>query len=262
MAKFESDVLRFELQERVAILTLDRPEKGNAVNTRLIEALNRFFQSPPSEARAVVLCGEGRHFCAGLDLSEHKERDPVESFETSRYWHRTLDMVELGGLPVVTAMKGAVMGGGLEIASATHVRVAEPSAIYQLPEGRRGIFVGGGATVRVTRIIGAGRTTEMMLTGRRVPAEEGQALGLSHYLVEEGEAFDKALSNLRGTIAGKRADGEHAMVIGAIGRIADMPKQEGLFTESVASALTQTSGDARTGMEAFLDRREAKFERD
>lgn len=260
MAKFESDVLRFELQERVAILTLDRPEKGNAVNTRLIEALNRFFQSPPSEARAVVLCGEGRHFCAGLDLSEHKERDPVESFETSRYWHRTLDMVELGGLPVVTAMKGAVMGGGLEIASATHVRVAEPSAIYQLPEGRRGIFVGGGATVRVTRIIGAGRTTEMMLTGRRVSAEEGQALGLSHYLVEEGEAFDKAVE-LAETIA-DNAPMVNAMVLGAIGRIADMPKQEGLFTESVASALTQTSGDARTGMEAFLDRREAKFERD
>ncbi len=260
MAKFESDVLRFELQERVAILTLDRPEKGNAVNTRLIEALNRFFQSPPSEARAVVLCGEGRHFCAGLDLSEHKERDPVESFETSRYWHRTLDMVELGGLPVITAMKGAVMGGGLEIASATHVRVAEPSAIYQLPEGRRGIFVGGGATVRVTRIIGAGRTTEMMLTGRRVSAEEGQALGLSHYLVEEGEAFDKAVE-LAETIA-DNAPMVNAMVLGAIGRIADMPKQEGLFTESVASALTQTSGDARTGMEAFLDRREAKFERD
>ena len=260
MAKFESDVLRFELREMVAILTLDRPEKGNAVNTRLIEALNRFFQSPPSEARAVVLCGEGRHFCAGLDLSEHKERDPVESFETSRYWHRTLDMVELGGLPVVTAMKGAVMGGGLEIASATHVRVAEPSAIYQLPEGRRGIFVGGGATVRVTRIIGAGRTTEMMLTGRRVSAEEGQALGLSHYLVEEGEAFDKAVE-LAETIA-ENAPMVNAMVLGAIGRIADMPKQEGLFTESVASALTQTSGDARTGMEAFLDRREAKFERD
>lgn len=260
MAKFESDVLRFELREMVAILTLDRPEKGNAVNTRLIEALNRFFQSPPSEARAVVLCGEGRHFCAGLDLSEHKERDPVESFETSRYWHRTLDMVELGGLPVVTAMKGAVMGGGLEIASATHVRVAEPSAIYQLPEGRRGIFVGGGATVRVTRIIGAGRTTEMMLTGRRVSAEEGQALGLSHYLVEEGEAFDKAVE-LAETIA-DNAPMVNAMVLGAIGRIADMPKQEGLFTESVASALTQTSGDARTGMEAFLDRREAKFERD
>ncbi len=260
MAKFESDVLRFELRERVAILTLDRPEKGNAVNTRLIEALNRFFQSPPGEARAVVLCGEGRHFCAGLDLSEHKERDPVESFETSRYWHRTLDMVELGGLPVVAAMKGAVMGGGLEIASATHVRVAEPSAIYQLPEGRRGIFVGGGATVRVTRIIGAGRTTEMMLTGRRVSAEEGQALGLSHYLVEEGDAFDKAVE-LAETIA-ENAPMVNAMVLGAIGRIADMPKQEGLFTESVASALTQTSGDARTGMEAFLDRREAKFERD
>ena len=260
MSEFESDVLRCELRERVAILTLDRAEKGNAVNNRLIQHINRFFQAPPGDARAVVLCGDGRHFCAGLDLSEHKERDPVEAFETSRYWHRTLDMMELGGLPVVSAMQGAVMGGGLEIASATHVRVAEPSAIYQLPEGQRGFFVGGGATVRVTRIIGAGRTTEMMLTGRRVSAEEGQALGLSHYLVGEGEAFDKAVE-LAETIAGN-APMVNAMVLGAIGRIADMPKQEGLFTESVASALTQISPDARTGIEAFFERREAKFERD
>ena len=260
MAEFESDVLRFEQRGPVAILTLDRAEKGNAVNTRLIEAINRFFQAPPSDARAVVLSGEGRHFCAGLDLSEHKERDPVEAFETSRYWHRTLDMVELGGLPVVTAMKGAVMGGGLEIAAATHVRVAEPSAIYQLPEGQRGFFVGGGATVRVSRIIGAGRTTEMMLTGRRVPAEEGQALGLSHYLVGEGEALDKAIE-LAGTVAGN-APMVNTMVIGAIGRIADMSRQEGLFTESVASALTQTSADARAGIEAFFERRAAKFDRD
>ena len=260
MAEFESDVLRFEQRGPVAILTLDRAEKGNAVNTRLIEAINRFFQAPPSDARAVVLSGEGRHFCAGLDLSEHKERDPVEAFETSRYWHRTLDMVELGGLPVVTAMKGAVMGGGLEVAAATHVRVAEPSAIYQLPEGQRGFFVGGGATVRVSRIIGAGRTTEMMLTGRRVPAEEGQALGLSHYLVGDGEALDKAIE-LAGTVAGN-APMVNTMVIGAIGRIADMSRQEGLFTESVASALTQTSADARAGIEAFFERRAAKFDHD
>ena len=260
MAEFESDVLRFEQRGPVAILTLDRADKGNAVNTRLIEAINRFFQAPPSDARAVVLSGEGRHFCAGLDLSEHKERDPVEAFETSRYWHRTLDMVELGGLPVVTAMRGAVMGGGLEIAAATHVRVAEPSAIYQLPEGQRGFFVGGGATVRVSRIIGAGRTTEMMLTGRRVSAEEGQALGLSHYLVGEGEALDKAIE-LAGTIA-DNAPMVNTMVIGAIGRIADMSRQEGLFTESVASALTQTSADARAGIEAFFERRTAKFDRD
>ena len=260
MTTFESEVLRFEQRGPVTILTIDRAEKGNAVDTRLIQDINRFFQAVPEEARAVVLCGAGRHFCAGLDLAEHKERDPVESFEASRYWHRTLDMVEFGGVPVVAAMQGAVMGGGLEIAAATHVRVAEPSAIYQLPEGQRGIFVGGGATVRVTRIIGAGRTTEMMLTGRRVSAEEGQALGLSHYLVSEGEALDKAIA-LAGTIAGN-APMVNTMAIGAIGRIADMSRQEGLFTESVATALTQTSTDARAGIEAFLERRKARFDGD
>lgn len=260
MAEFETDVLRVERRGKVAILTLDRAEKRNAVNNRLIEAIDRFFRAPPEDTRAVVLCGAGPHFCAGLDLSEHVKRDPVEAFEISRYWHRTLDLVEQGGIPVVTAMQGAVMGGGLEIAAATHVRVAETSAVYQLPEGQRGFFVGGGATVRVTRIVGAGRTVEMMLTGRRVSAAEGQALGLSHYLVGEGEALDRAIE-LAETVAGN-APMVNTMVIGAIGRIADMGKQEGLFTESVASALTQTSADARAGIEAFFEKREAKFDRD
>ncbi len=251
-------VLAREMMGEVAVLTLDRPEKRNAVDRALIEAVNGVFSAPPEGARAIVLAGRCGHFCAGLDLSEHKERSVAESLALSRYWHRTLDMIQFGGLPVVTAMRGAVMGGGLEIAAATHVRVAEPSTVYQLPEGRRGIFVGGGASVRVARIIGAGRTTEMMLTGRRYGAEEGQALGLSHYLVESGAALEKAIELAR-TIAGNAPLVNDAILQG-IARIADMPAAAGLYTESLASAITQTSSDARTGMEAFLEKRAARFD--
>lgn len=258
MTAFSSDFLDFEMRDRIAVLTLNRPEKRNAVNDTLIQDLHRFFDSPPKEILAVVVRANGNHFCAGLDLSEHKERDVAEAFENSRNWHRTFDTIQYGGLPVVCAVHGAVMGGGLELATTAHVRVAEPSTIYQLPEGRRGIYVGGGASIRVARVIGPGRMTEMMLTGRRLNAEEGQQLGLSHYLVGDGEAFDKAME-LAGTIAGN-APLANKMMINTIQRVDRMGESEGYFVESLASALTQASDDAREGMRAFLEKREIRFD--
>lgn len=258
MATYSFDFLDFEMRGRIAVLTLNRPEKRNAVNDTLIQDLNRFFSEPPKEALVAVVRANGDHFCAGLDLSEHKERDVAEAFDHSRYWHRTFDLVQFGGLPVVAAMQGAVMGGGLELATTAHVRVAEPSTIYQLPEGRRGIYVGGGASIRVARIIGPGRMTEMMLTGRRLDAEEGQNLGLSHYLVGAGEAFDKAME-LAETISGN-APLANKMMLNTIQRIDRMGESEGYFVESLASALTQTSDDAREGMRAFLEKRDIRFD--
>ena len=258
LSSFKSDLIDFELRDRIAVLTLNRPEKRNAINDILIQDLHRFFSTPPSDALAVILKGNGDHFCAGLDLAEHRERDVAESFEHSRYWHRTFDLIQYGGLPVIAVMHGAVMGGGLELATTAHVRVAEPSTIYQLPEGRRGIYVGGGASIRVARVIGPGRMTEMMLTGRRRNAEEGQELGLSHYLVGDGEAFEKAIE-LADTITGN-APLANKMMLNTIQRIDRMGESEGYFVESLASALTQTSEDAREGMRAFLEKRKIRFD--
>lgn len=254
----ESGLVALEMRDRVAVLTLDRPEKRNAVNDRLIRDLNRFFSDPPAEALAVVLRASGDHFCAGLDLAEHRERDVGEAFGHSRYWHRTFDLMQYGGLPVLAALHGAVMGGGLELAATAHVRVAEPDTVYQLPEGRRGIYVGGGASVRVARVVGPGRMTEMMLTGRRLDAREGQAVGLSHYLVGAGEAFGRALE-LAGAVAGN-APLANMMMLNAIQRIDRMGEGEGHFVESLASALTQASDDAREGMRAFLEKRDIRFD--
>ena len=259
MTSFSSDLVDFEMRGKIAVLTLNRPEKRNAINETLIQDINRFFGVPPKEALAVVLRANGDHFCAGLDLSQHKERDVDEAFDISRYWHQTFDMVQYGGLPVVAAMHGAVMGGGLELATTAHVRVAEPSTIYQLPEGRRGIYVGGGASIRVARVIGPGRMTELMLTGRQVDAEEGQNIGLSHHLVGAGKAFDKAME-LAETIAGN-APLANKMMLNTIQRIDRMGESEGYFVESLASALTQASDDATEGMRAFLEKRDIRFDK-
>jgi enoyl-CoA hydratase/carnithine racemase len=251
--------LTVSLKGSIALVTLNRPDKRNAVNRALIGELAAFFNAPPKEARVVVINGAGDHFCAGLDLAEQKERTPEESFELSQFWHRATEVMQFGGLPLIAAMHGAVIGGGLELAVCAHVRIAEPSAFYALPEGRRGIFVGGGASVRVGRIIGYGRTVEMMLTGRRYEAEDGLRLGLSHYLVGEGAALAKALE-LADAIAGN-APLANRLIIQALPRIGEMSPSEGLLAEELASALTQATEDARAGMEAFLKKTAIRFDR-
>ncbi|MCB1384504.1 MAG: crotonase/enoyl-CoA hydratase family protein [Nitratireductor sp.] len=241
----------------VAELELARPDKRNAMSDSLLAEIEAFYSGLPDTVRVVILHGRGGHYCSGLDLSEHVSRTAEEGVYHSRNWHRVLDQIQFGGTITVSAMTGAVIGGGLELATATHVRIAEPSVIFQLPEGRRGIFVGGGATVRVGRILGPDRMTEMMLTGRRYDAEEGLRLGLVHYAVGEGEALPLA-RQLAARIADNAPMSNYFMVQ-ALARIGDMPRGEGLFTESLAAALVQTTPDAEEGLKAFLEKRPPKF---
>ena len=255
-----TDYITVARDGRIAVLTLDREEKRNAVCDALIEDIRQFVVGiSPDETSAVVMRGAGKHFCAGLDLAEHKERPPFESVLHSRFWHETLDLLEFGPVPVVAAMQGGVIGGGLEIATACHVRVAEPTAFYQLPEGRRGIYVGGGASMRVQRIIGADRMREMMLTGRRYDSQDGQRLGLSHYIESESTAFDRAME-LADDIAGN-AKISNYMMINALPRIADMDRMSGSFTENIASALSSGSAEAKAGIEAFLKKQQIRHDK-
>ena len=159
------------IEDGIAHLRLNRPAKRNAVNNGLLQDIEAALDGMGADATVVVISGEGAHFSAGLDLSEHQVRTPFEVLQHSQWWHRVFHKVQFGGRPVVAALHGAVVGGGLELATSTHVRVAGRSTFYQLPEGQRGIFVGGGASVRVSKIIGPDRMTEMMLTGRRYDAE-------------------------------------------------------------------------------------------
>ncbi len=245
--------LVIEERDRIALVRLDRPAKRNAVNDALVAEIATFFRSPPEATRAVVLHGAGDHFCAGLDLSEHSARDAFATMLHSRSWHDAFEHIQFGRVPVIAAMHGAVIGGGMELATACHIRVADETAFYQMPEGQRGIFVGGGATVRVARVIGAHRMVEMMLTGRRCDAEEGLRLGLSHYRVGKGEALGKALE-LAATVAGMAPLSVYA-ILQSIARIDDMDASTGLFTESLVASLVQTGPEAQTRLKAFLERK-------
>lgn len=234
----------------VYTIMLARPAKRNAVSDRLLAALEKAWDAAPEDTRAVILAGEGGHFCAGLDLSEHQHREPFAVMKHSQGWQRVFSKIQMTGTPVISVLQGAVIGGGLELATATHVRVAEPSTIYQLPEGRHGIFVGGGASVRVARIIGAGRMCEMMLTGRVYDAAEGQQLGFSHYLVAADAGMAKARELAR-RIAENTPMANYAMVT-AVQRISNMSADDGFFVESLAAGLTQTSPEIAARIGSFL----------
>lgn len=246
-------LVRTSVADAVYTIVLNRPAKRNAVSDRLLHALDAALLATPEGTRAIILAGEGDHFCAGLDLAEHQHREPFGVMQHSQWWHRIFHRIQHGGIPVIAALHGAVIGGGLELATATHIRVAEPDTIYQLPEGRHGIFVGGGASVRVAKLIGAGRMCEMMLTGRILDAEEGQRLGLSHYRVGAGEALAKA-QQLAARVAENAPMANWAMC-SAIARIDNMASDDGFFVESLTAALTQTSPEVVERIGEFLQRK-------
>ena len=251
--------LAAKLHGSVAVLKLNRPDKRNALDDETIIGIEHFFTSLPEGIGAVLLAGEGEHFSAGLDLSELTERDVTQGIAHSKLWHRAFDTIQFGKVPVVAVLHGAVVGGGLELAAATHVRVAERSAYYALPEGSRGIYVGGGGSVRLPPLIGVARMMDMMLTGRTYSAEEGQAIGLTTYLVEPGKGFAKGLE-LAQRIAGN-APLTNFAVMHALPRIAEMDPGSGYAVEALMAAIAQADPGAKARLKDFLEKRAPKTTR-
>ena len=244
-------MLQIDIKDEILFVKLNRPEKRNAVNDELILDIERVFSNIPKNVKCAILYAEGKHFSAGLDLSELGERNIVEGLQHSRMWHQALDKVQFGKIPVVAVIHGACVGGGLELAAACHIRVAEESAFYALPEGQRGIFVGGGASVRLPKLIGLSRMTDMMLTGRVIDAKEGERIGLSQYVVEQGDGLPKAIE-LAKKIA-LNAEMTNYALMHVLPRIVDSGQTEGLLMESMMAAIAATSPDAQQRMKDFLN---------
>ncbi len=248
--------LHLDIRGAVAVVRLSRPAKRNALSDALVLGLREVFENLPANVRAIVLDGEGDHFCAGLDLSELKERDAGAGMLHSRMWHAALDTVQFGPAPVIAALHGAVVGGGLELASACHIRVADESTFYALPEGSRGIFVGGGGAVRIPRLIGAARMADMMFTGRVYNAQDGERVGFAQYLVAQGHAFDKALE-LAERVA-QNAPLTNYALMHALPRIAEQPADQGFLREALMAAIAQSAPEAKSRVRDFLEGRASK----
>jgi len=244
---------------QIGVVTLDRAHKRNALDESFIAEIDAYFSNVPSHIRVIVMTAEGDHFCAGLDLKEHhdQERGAVDFLRVCQAWHRAFDKIQHGGIPVIACLQGAVVGGGLELASAAHIRVADVSTYFSLPEGTRGIFTGGGATVRTANIISANRVIEMMLTGRIMDVNEGHRLGLAHYVCNTPEnpvsAQDFAME-LAERIAGNAPLSNYA-IVSSINKIADMSATDGLFTEGLMAAVVQTGADVQRRLNDFVTKK-------
>lgn len=250
-------LVSYDLQDDIALIGLNRPAKRNAVSDRVVEAIHIAVERAQVEAKAAVIWGAGKHFCAGLDLAEHAEKPLIAAVQGSRRWHRIFDGIERGGIPFVVAMQGAVVGGGFELASSAHIRVADETAFFGLPEGTRGIFVGGGGSVRIARLIGSQRMGDMMLTGRTVSPQQMEAWGGVSYVVPEGQALTKAIALAKA--AAQNAPMSNYAIINALPRIRDMSSEDGLFVESLMSSLTSVTPEATERLRAFLEKRTEKL---
>ncbi|MGP6087975.1 crotonase/enoyl-CoA hydratase family protein [Antarctobacter jejuensis] len=251
-------LITYERDGDVALIGLNRPEKRNALSDRFIIAIGEAIARATSEARAAVIHGHGKHFCAGLDLAEHSEKPLFEAVKGSRLWHRTFETIEMGEIPVISAITGAAVGGGFELAASTHVRVAEESAFFALPEGQRGIFLGGGGSVRIGRLIGPARVGDMMLTGRSVNAADMERWGGVSYVVPDGQALTKA-RDLAARVATNAPFTNYA-VMNALPRIADMSADSGLFSEAMVASLASMTPEAQQRLRDFLEKRAAKVQ--
>ena len=245
--------LQIELRGAVAWCGSPAPPSATRSTTPSFSPSATRSWACPDSVRAAVLDGDGEHFCAGLDLSELKERDAGQGLHHSRMWHAALEEVQYGRVPVVAALHGAVVGGGLELASACHIRVADETTFYALPEGSRGIFVGGGGAVRIPRLIGVARMTDMMLTGRVYDAAGRRARRLRAVPgARRARRWRKALE-LAERVA-ENAPLTNYALMHALPRIAEQPADQGFLTEALMAAIAQSAPGGQ-GARARLPRR-------
>ncbi|MCX7889131.1 MAG: crotonase/enoyl-CoA hydratase family protein [Rhodobacteraceae bacterium] len=235
-------------------VTLNRPAKRNALDAATIEELVALFTAAPRRgARAIVLAAAGEHFCAGLDLVEHHDagRSPEAFWQLCLRWHEAFNRIEYGGVPVIAALKGAVVGGGLELASAAHVRVADAGTYFALPEGQRGLFTGGGATIRVAGLVGKARMIDMMLTGRIYRGEEAVRVGLAQYLVD-GSSLEAATAIARRAAANLPLT--NFAICSAISHMGNMSGLDAAYAEAAVAGIVNTQEAARERLAAFAAR--------
>ena len=236
----------------IATVTLNRPTKRNALDAATIDELIEIFRTLPRDGvRACVLRGAGDHFSAGLDLVEHHaaDRSPADFMHVCLHWHEAFNKMEYGGVPIIAALQGAVVGGGLELASAAHIRVIDHSTYFGLPEGQRGLFTGGGATIRVADLIGKSRMIDMMLTGRLYRGQEAVDVGLAQYLVDDSEA--KAMELARA--AAQNPPLSNFAICSAISHMQNMSALDAAYAESVVAGVVNTQEAAKERLRAFAD---------
>jgi enoyl-CoA hydratase len=254
------ELLTFQVADRIATITVDRPDKLNALN----DALMRELGGAIDEARdrddvgAVLLTGAGRAFVAGADIAELANQNATEGKARAERGQRVFRRFEQSPKPTLAAVNGFALGGGCELAMACHIRLASDAAKFGQPEVKLGIVPGYGATQRLPRLVGKGRALQLLLTGEMIDAEEAYRIGLVNRVVT-GEHL---LGVARAMLAGILAQGPLAVAhcIEAVDRGYDLPLDDAMALEASYFGLLSASADKAEGMRAFLEKRPAKFD--
>ncbi len=247
-------VVTYELEGEIALIGLNRPEKRNCLSPELQSQLREAAARAGEEAKCGILFGYGENFCAGLDLAWAAEnwkggRAPRLPFRYNRNSYQ--ELIARGNIPFIAALHGATLGGGFETAAAAHIRVADETTFFGLPEGTRGIYIGGGGSVRIARLIGFSRMQDMMLTGRVLKPEEAEHFGAVQYVVPKGQSLAKA-KELALRIC-KNAPLSNFAITNSLPRLQDMNYDEGLYFERQVGEYTR-SPESIERLKQFLDK--------
>ncbi|HEX5004050.1 MAG TPA: enoyl-CoA hydratase-related protein [Gemmatimonadales bacterium] len=252
--------LLFEVRDGVAFVTINRPDKLNALNDAVIEELDRAVARLESDAsiRGAILTGAGpKAFVAGADIAELSTQNQMSGKARAMRGQAVFRRLERCGKPVVAAVNGFALGGGCELAMACHLRVASEGARFGQPEVKLGIGPGYGGTVRLPRLVGKGRALDLLLTARMVGAEEALQMGLVNRVVPA----DKLMAESEALLAGILANGPLAvrLCIEAVDAGLEMSLDEALLLEANHFGLIASTDDMREGTKAFLEKRPAEF---
>lgn len=250
----EASVVTYELDDGVAVIGLNRPEKRNALSPEMHEELLDAISRAGKESKCGVIFGHGDHFCSGLDLAWAAQSWKGGSYARLPYPSNRdtfFEVLARGRIPFIAALQGATLGGGLEVAAAAHIRVADESAFFGLPEGARGIFIGGGGSVRIARLLGVARMQDMMLTGRVLKPDEAERYGLIQYVVGKGQSLVKAKELARKICSNPPL--ANFAITNSLPRLQDMSYDDGLFFERMVVEYTR-SPESIERLREFLDK--------
>lgn len=253
------ELLTFQVADRIATITVNRPDKLNALNDDLMRELGIAIDEARerSDVGAVLLTGAGRAFVAGADIAELAGQNATEGKARAERGQRVFRKFEQSPKPTLAAVNGFALGGGCELAMACHIRLASDAARFGQPEVKLGILPGYGATQRLPRLVGKGRALQLLLTGEMIDAAEAYRIGLVNRVVPAAELLDAARSMLTGILA--QGPLAVAQCIEAVDRGYDLPLDDAIALEASYFGLLSASKDKAEGMQAFLDKRPAQF---
>jgi enoyl-CoA hydratase len=251
----------YEEHGELAHVRLNRAQKRNALSGEMLERLAEIFVSlreRRDRLRAVVLSGEGRAFCAGTDIEELAGLDTKGASAASLRGQKVCGLIENCGVPVIAAVSGAAAGGGCELALGCHLRVADTTATFSLPETKLGLIPAYGGTQRLARITGSGRALELMIANAKLMAQEALDCGLVNRVVEPAQLLPEAEALAR-EIASLAPLAIRAC-LEAVARGQDLPLEEGLKLEAELFSRLFSTADMREGTRAFLEKRPPVFQ--